>query len=181
MRTIDRSGAAALVFMLLPVSVAAQADARSGSDTDRRQFRRGPDIETIMSQGERLELTEDQMQALDEIRADQVAERSAVAAEMAEMRSQLRAGLIRRSEMMAFLEDRRDAAGDRSQDRRSQLESILTAEQQEQLATLRMRARAGQRARVGMRGNRGPRAFGQRGARGFDRARRGSRDRRGRG
>lgn len=117
-------------------------------------MRGGPSIELIMRMRERLELTDDQIAALDALRRESVARRSAEAAEMAEMRSRLQAGQIRQSEMMAFTEERRDANRDRAAARREQVESVLDAEQIEALEQLQMRARAFQRGRASMRGDR---------------------------
>ena len=174
-KTMGGSLALTALLALLSVPVAAQED-----DQERRGIRRGADIESIMSIRERLELTEDQLQQLDALRAEEVERRGANLAAVAEMRSQLRAGQIRRSEMMAFMEDRRDARQDVSEATRSRVDEILLPEQRESLDQYRAERRAFARGRqagrreAGMRGGRGgdgERALqrGSRGARGFER------------
>lgn len=124
-------------------------------------------VESIMRASERLELTEEQLESLEAIRRDLVEQRVAEMAEVTELRSQLQAGQIRRSDLMAALEDRRDAARARAEERRASIEAILTEEQTEALQQLRRsprlraeRRRPGRRGfRDGRRGPRGPRAF----------------------
>ena len=127
-------------------------------------LRRGVDVETVMSMRERLELTEDQIAALDEIRREAVQRRTAEMAEAVEMRSRLRAGQIRPSEMMAFMEERRDANQGVAEQRRERIASVLDEAQLETLQTLRVRG-AYMRGRADMRRQRGQ-AFGPNGGRG---------------
>lgn len=144
-------------------------------------MRQDAGVESIMSMRERLELTDDQIAQLDVIRAEDVAERNALQADVGEMRSRLRAGEIRRSEMMAFMEDRRDGREGVAEARRARVDGILQPEQRASLEQIRAESRAfrqGQRSgrrQAGMRG-RGAgdsdRSF-QRGPRGGDRAFRG--------
>ena len=157
------SGALALIIL----STLAVQDVAAQESQDRRRGMRGPAVESIMSMRERLELTDDQISALDQIRAERVRERSELQAEMSEMRSLLQAGQIRQSEMMAFLEERRDAAEDVSEARRAEVESVLNETQIEMLDDLRTRSRAFARGRASARGGRGVRgARGQRSFRG---------------
>ncbi len=132
-------GAVVTLSALIAVSAVDISSQEDVSDRGRNSFRRGPGIEAVMSMRERLELTEDQVLALDEIRGEIVARRASAAAEMAEMRSRLQAGQIRQSEMMAFLEARRDEAGEVSVDARSRVERVLTEAQLESLQQLRIR------------------------------------------
>lgn len=173
-KTMGGSIALTALLALLSVPVAAQDD-----DQERRGMRRGADIESIMSIRERLELTEDQVRQLDALRAEEVERRGADRAAMAEMRSQLRAGQIERSEMMAFMEQRRDARPEIAEATRSRIDEILQPEQRESLDQYRAERRAYERGRqsgrreAGMRGRGGggERAFqrGPRSARGFER------------
>lgn len=128
-------------------------------------------IESIMRARETLELTEDQLDALDALRREAVQERTAAMAEREELRSQLEAGQIRRSELMAFMEERQEAAEAVREQRREQIEALLTEDQLESLQELRrdrMGARPGgrpgldgpgfaPRGRAGLRGPEGSR------------------------
>lgn len=128
----------------------------SAQANDRpRRPQAGPDVETIMSMRERLELTDQQLATLESIRRENVQRRNQERAEMEEMRSQLRAGQIRRSQMMAYLEERRDEALATVEERRARVESVLTDAQRETLTALRARVRA----RVGRGAIRGERGF----------------------
>jgi chromosome segregation ATPase len=118
-------------------------------------------VEAIMRARETLALTEDQISRLDAIRREVVAERSAAQAEMAELRSQLSAGQIRQSQLMAAQEERADAAQGRAEDVRARVDAVLTEEQRAQVEQMRTRAqRGGGRrpavARGGGRGGFGP-------------------------
>lgn len=115
-------------------------------------------VESVLRARERLELTEQQVQQLDQIRRAAVQERAAEMARMSELRSQLEAGQIRRSELMAAMEDQQDARRARAEERRASLQSILTDEQRASLEEMRRRAPRG-RPGVGSRGDarRGPR------------------------
>lgn len=138
------------------------------------EMRGGAGVESVMSMRERLELTDEQIARLDGLRAEAVQERNELRSAMEEMRSQLRAGQIRRSEFMAFLEERGDQRAGRLEARREATEGILLPEQREALEQIRAESRAFQRGQrsgrrqAGMRGRvrddsgrafrRGPRA-----------------------
>jgi Spy/CpxP family protein refolding chaperone len=131
-------------------------------------------VEGIMRARETLALTEDQISQLDAIRREVVAQRSAEQAEIAELRSQLAAGQIRQSELMAAQEDRADAAQARGEDVRARVDAVLTEEQRAQVELLRSRGQRvgarrpgfapGGRGGVGRGGGVGP--VGPRGRRG---------------
>jgi hypothetical protein len=113
-------------------------------------------VEAIMRARETLALTEDQISRLDAIRRDVVAQRSAEQAEIAELRSQLSAGQIRRSQLMAAQEERADEAQRRADDVRARVDAVLTEEQRAQVEQLRTRAeRVGARRSGVGRGGRG--------------------------
>jgi hypothetical protein len=120
-------------------------------------------VEAIMRARERLELTEEQIGQLDAIRRETVAQRTAEMAQRAELRSQLEAGQIRQSELMAAMEDQRDAREARAEERRASIDAILTDVQRESVQQMRRRADR-QRPGVGPRGGQG---FGPRVAPGF--------------
>jgi hypothetical protein len=121
-------------------------------------------VESIMGARERLELTDQQVQQLDAIRRDAVAERNAERAQIAELQSQLQAGQIRRSQLMAAMEDQRDARQASAAQRRASLESVLTEAQRESVQQMRRRG-ARQRPAAGA-DRRGP-GFGSRAGPGF--------------
>lgn len=129
---------------------------------------RGPSVEAIMRMRDRLELTEEQIASLDEIRREIVEQRNAERAALAEMRSRLAAGQIRRSELMAFMEERQDANQGVAEERRARIEGVLTETQLEALQEMRSRARAFARGRASVRGGERPgfRRPGMRGERG---------------
>jgi LTXXQ motif family protein len=186
--TMKRMTGGLLVLATVMATGAADLTAqreRRGMQMRGDQGQRGG-VEMIMQARERLELTDAQISQLDALRRTGVARRTAAMAEMAELQSQLTAGQIQRSEVMAAMEARRDESDGIARAHRTQIESILTEAQRESLqqaAQQRGRAqRAGQAARMrqgarsqgarsqgarsqrGMRGNRGVR--GQRGDRG---------------
>ncbi len=145
-------------------------------------------VERIMQAREELALTEDQVARLDAIRREIVAQRSAEGAEMAELRSQLAAGQIRRSQFIAAQEDRAAAAEGRVEERQARIDAVLTEVQRTQVEQMRARAErvrgrrqggapggpGGQGFAPGGRGGFGPGGVGpvgprgQRGGAGFD-------------
>jgi hypothetical protein len=125
------------------------------------------DIESIMRARERLELTEGQLQSLEAIRRATVQERATEMAEMQELRSQLDAGQIQRSQVMAFMEERAETRQATAEQRRGQLEAVLDESQLEMVREMRRRG-----GRMGVRpggrpGTDGP-GFAPRGRAGFD-------------
>jgi hypothetical protein len=133
----------------------------------------GQQVEAIMRARERLELTEAQVESLDALRREAVLDRTAEMAELQEMRSQLEAGQIQRSELMAFMEERRAGRQEAVERQRERVEAILSEDQLETLQQMRQRqrrvgARPGgrpgmdgpgfaPRGRAGLRGLQGPR------------------------
>ena len=105
-------------------------------------------VESIMRARERLELTEVQIESLDNIRRETVEERTTEMAEMQELRSQLDAGQIRRSDLMAFMEERQEARAAVNDQRRARVETVLTESQLEMVQEMRRR---GGRSGVGVR------------------------------
>jgi hypothetical protein len=97
-------------------------------------------VERIMQAREALALTDDQIASLDAIRREIVQERNAEQAEMAELRSQLEAGQIRRSEVIAAQEDRVAAAEGRAEERQTRVDAVLTEDQLAQVELMRTRA-----------------------------------------
>lgn len=151
----------ALVATLGAADLAAQANAGDGRRAMRGARGVGSGVELIMSQRERLELTEDQISRLDAIRRATVSQRAAAQAEMAEMRSRLQAGQIRQSEMMAFLEERRDAAPAARTDVQEQIAGILTDAQLETVDQMQSQRRAFVRGQASVRSRAGRSLRGQ--------------------
>jgi Spy/CpxP family protein refolding chaperone len=147
----------ATVMTLTPLSADAQRGPRG-----QRGFGpgiQGQGVEVIMRLRERLELSEDQIRQLDQIREEAVRRRNAHRAEMEELTSRVRAGQMEAAELRDLARQRREAAkGIRDADR-ERVEAILTEDQRASLETLRGQARAFQRGRQSTmrgRGFRGP-------------------------
>lgn len=170
------------VVLAALATVGASDIAAQDAPEQRQRLRAGPRVEALMQMRERLALSEQQIAELDVIRREIVQERSARRAEMDEMRSQLAAGQIRRSELMAFVEERQDVAEGVADERRGRIEGVLTEAQLEQVQELQGRSRAFARGRAtarggeraGFRGRPGMRGGERRG--GFGPARMGPRD-----
>jgi hypothetical protein len=125
MKGLSRKSIVAVVMVAVAAMIAVPAS--------------GQGVEAIMRARESLALTEAQIGQLDAIRREIVAERSAEQAEMAELRSQLSAGQIRQSEVMAAQEDRQAAAEGRVEARRARIDAVLTEEQRASVELLRNR------------------------------------------
>jgi len=142
-------------------------------------------VEGIMRLHEQLELSEAQLDDLDAVRIASVQQRTAAMVEMTELQSQLSAGLIQPSDVMAAREQWAEANRGQAEQQREQLESILTEAQRESLTQLRREGRAFAAGRAGggrggaMRGNRS-RGQGRGGFRGALGGQRGPRAFRGR-
>ena len=116
------------------IDIAAQDEVET-----RRVVRGTPGVEAIMGMREALALTEEQIADLDAIRRESVQRRNTDLAELAEVRSQFAAGQIERSEVMAFMEGRRDANQGVEERQRERLDAILTEAQVESLHEARGR------------------------------------------
>lgn len=166
------TGGAALVAVamtLAPLAVSAQAGERGPRGMMGMRGRDmgpgGGGVEMLMRMRDRLELTEDQIQALDEIRAQQVERRTAHQAQMAELHSRVQAGEVDISELREAVEARREAARAMREAQRERVEAVLTDGQKETLQELGHRARTFERGRrAGMR--QGARSAMRHGARG---------------
>ena len=116
-------------------------------------LRAGGGVERVLQLREDLELTEQQVADLNVLRADGLARRQAATATMMQLRSDLEAGEITRSEMRDALAERRATMQAEPGQMREQIERILT---EEQVGILGQRARRGMRGgRSQMRGRRG--------------------------
>ena len=159
----------AMTLSVIGLATLAYAGAATAQEAppDRPARVRALDVESVMSMRDRLELTEEQVAALNELRAAEVDRRNAQRAEVEEMRSRLRAGMIPRSEMMAFVEERRATRQQTAAERQQRIDEILTSDQRTSLEQMRAERRAFERGRRAGRFE--GRARGSRGQRGFER------------
>lgn len=148
----------ATVMTLAPLSAEAQRGPRGPRGMGPGV--RGPGVEMIMRLRERLGLSEDQIQQLDQIRQEAVQRRTAHQAEMEELRSSVRAGQTEATELRELVQQRQEAAQGIRDAERERVEAVLTEDQRTELENLRTQARAFQRGRQSVmprRGFRGPR------------------------
>ena len=122
-------------------------------------FNRAPPSgpEQIMRMRDRLQLTDEQINQLDDIRRENVQRRTTAMAEMAELRSQVTAGQINRSDVMSSLQARREE-GQAMAKPGELVMSILTDQQRDILGeakTRSLRARSGNARGMRGRGGRG--------------------------
>jgi len=112
-----------------------------------------------MRMRDRLQLTDEQINQLDDVRRENVQRRTATMAEMAELRSQVTAGQINRSDVMSRLKGRREE-GQAMAKPGELVMSILTDQQREILGEAKMRSpRARSGKTRGMRGRGSPAGF----------------------
>ena len=141
---------------LVAVLTVGAGDVVGQSEGRERGPRGGINAAIVMSMRDRLELDDEQIGHLDAWRAEQVARRNEERAGMEEMRSQLRAGQIERSEVMAYMEQRRDAVRASGEQSRARLEGILNASQLQAYDSVVRERRAFAKGRASaMRGTRG--------------------------
>lgn len=160
------SGAAVLAAMMAvaPLHLQAQRGPRMGGEPAAGP--RGAGVEMILRQREQLQLTEGQVQQLDQIREEAVQRRTAHQAEMAELRSKVMAGEMKPEELRQSMQARRDAATEVATQQREKVEAVLTDAQKQKIEEWRSQARAFRMGRMSaMRGGR-PGMMGRRGFRG---------------
>ncbi len=145
----------AMLFATGVTGVTAQQGQR-GAQRGGTQGRQEGSVESIMRLRESLELSEDQVSQLDAIRRENVQQRTAEMARTTEVQSRYAAGLIQRSDVMAAMEERQEAARGRDGQQRERLQSILTEGQQESLNDLRRRNRTSAGRGRAARGHAGP-------------------------
>ncbi|MEZ4416321.1 MAG: hypothetical protein R3E10_11300 [Gemmatimonadota bacterium] len=120
---------------------------------------RGGGVEGVLRQRERLELTEDQVARLNQIRVQHLEQSEAGAAELRRLRSDMAAGEITGADAQAKLHEAFDRMHERQDQVRTQINGILSEEQQTKLREGRLEARRGAR---GQRGAQGPGLRGRR-------------------
>jgi len=175
------SGAALLaaVMALAPLHIAAQQGPRG--QRGQAAGPRGAGVEMILRQRDTLQLTDNQVKQLDQIRQEGVQQRYARQAEMAELRSKVLAGDLKMEDVRAQAEARRTAAEELQQAQKERVDAILNDAQKQKIQEWQGQARAFRMgrmsamrgARQGMRSQRGfqrgQRGFQRPGARGFRR------------
>ncbi len=119
-------------------------------------------MESVLRIRGQLELSDQQIEELNRLRAEQLAERSARLVAGMQIRSDLAAGEITRAEIRDRMEGRGQDRREQREAVKEQVESILTIDQREALLDLRERRFKGremrQRGRSDIRGNRGRRS-----------------------
>jgi hypothetical protein len=149
------SGAAILAVAMTLSPLQANAQGRQGRGMmgwGRPDSLRGPGIEMILRQREDLELTDDQVRQLDQIRAEAVQRRTAHQSQMAELRSRMLAGDMEVEELREVAESRREASVEVARQQRERVDAILNDAQRQKLDAWRDQARAYRMGRMsGMR------------------------------
>lgn len=163
-RTMSGAAILAAVLALAPLHIAAQQGPRA--QRGQAAGPRSAGVEMILRQRETLELTDDQVKQLDQIRQEAVQRRSAHQAEMAELRSKVLAGELKVEDVRAQAEARRTAAQAIQTAQRERVEAVLNDAQEQKIQEWQGRARAFQMGRMSaLRGAR----QGMGGQRGFQR------------
>ena len=153
-RTMSRAAILAAVLALAPLHIAAQQGPRA--QRGQAAGPRGAGVEMILRQRETLELADDQIKQLDQIRQEAVQRRSAHQAEMAELRSKVLAGELTVADVRAQAAARRTAAQAIQAAQRERVEAVLNDAQKQKIQEWQGRARAFQMGRMSaMRGQRG--------------------------
>ena len=144
-RTMGGAALLAAAVALAPMPVDAQVGPRAQRGMAAQEG--GPGVEMILRQRERLELTEAQVAQLDKIRQELVAQRTAHQAEMAELRSKVRAGESEPAALREQLQARRDSAQQIRAQQQERVQAILTDAQKDSLQSWSDRARGFQMGR----------------------------------
>ena len=111
-------------------------------------------VESLLRMRETLKLSDAQVNQLEAMRKEIVAQRQSQARDMIDLQSRIAAGQVEREEARKQMEARRESLRTTMEQRRERMESILTAEQREQLQQARQRME-----RMPMRGPRGRGGF----------------------
>ncbi len=136
-------GGAALLAALVALAP-AQLDAQAGLRGQRAMgpALRGGGVEMILNQKERLELTDDQVKQLDQIRQEAVQRRTEHQAQVAELRSKVRSGQEKPAALREQVEARRQVAAAMREAQRARVEGILNDAQKEELQDWAQQGRA---------------------------------------
>ncbi len=153
MRTTGCAVMMAVGIAVAPIHVNAQRISRSMQA--RGDSTVGPGVESILRQRERLELSQSQVDQLDEIRKEAVQRRIAQQTEMAEVRSKLLAGEVKPEEVRTMMRSKHEGAGEVRKQEREHIVSILSDTQRQKIQTWMGEARAFRRGRMSARRGRG--------------------------
>ena len=145
----------AVLMVLVATPLFAQERERD-RDRERTEMRArvpgrgfGGGVEAALRNKESLKLTDTQVNQLEALRKEIVAQRQNEAREMIDLQSRIAAGQLERDEVRKQMESRRETMRSTMEQRRERMEKILTAEQREQILRQQLRAER-------MRGPRGP-------------------------
>ena len=163
MKRIASNAVAIAIAVVLPLSA---ANAQRGQ-TGIREGMRGAEVEDLLRMRERLELTDEQLRQLEELRVAALERRKTRMAEMMDLQSRRRAGDLEQEERRDLMTERREGYREAARQQRERVAAILTDDQRERLATFRAQRASGRRSIRGAR-MRGRAAGGFRG-RGFSR------------
>jgi Spy/CpxP family protein refolding chaperone len=182
MKAMKNAALAALMIAVATPAFAQQRDSARAPRGERGQraraeMRARPDgpgrfgggVESVLRMREELKLSAAQVNQLEALRKEIVAQRQNEARDMIDLQSRIAAGNIDRDEARKQMEGRRDAIRTTMEQRRDRMEKILTAEQREQVLRGQLRAERMRMRAPGGRGGFGP-GMGRRGfaPRGFD-------------
>lgn len=165
MKKTTMGGAVILAMMTwlgAGAELSAQQERAPGARAEARMDRLGrmdrtargsgaPGVEAVLRLRDRLELSDDQVARLDALRSERVAEGATVASEMAELRSQLRAGTLDRAQAREIMRVAAEARRASAEETRIEVEGLLTEQQRatvEQLQAQRRAFEAGRRSAV---------------------------------
>jgi len=139
-RTMGGAALLAAVAALAPAMLDAQVGPRGARALGPAL--RGGGVELILSQKERLELTDAQVRQLDQIRQEAVQRRNEHQAQMAEIRSKVRAGSLPLDSLRAQVAARQQVAAAMQEAQRARVEAVLNDAQNEELQDWATRGRA---------------------------------------
>lgn len=141
---MKRTMGGAVLLAALVALAPAQMDAQAGPRGQRAMgpALRGGGVEMILNQKERLELTDDQVKQLDQIRQEAVQRRTEHQAQMAEFRSKVRSGQEKPEALREQVAARREVAAAMQEAQRARVEGILNDAQKEELQDWAQQGRA---------------------------------------
>ena len=139
-RTMGGAALLAALVALAPMQLDAQAGPRGARG--QAMGPRGAGVEMILRQKERLELTENQVKQLDQIRQEAVGRRTEHQAQMGELRSKVHSGQLEPDSLWKQVEARRQVATAMQEAQRTRVEGVLNDAQKQQLEQWTGQARA---------------------------------------
>ena len=119
-------------------------------------------VEVALRLREQLKLTPTQVQQLEALRQEIVAQRQNQSREMIDLQSRMAAGMIERDALRTQMQARRDELRKTTEQRRERIEQILTQEQRDQIGEQMRKHERGMRdGRPGRPGRPGQRPHGE--------------------